>query len=374
MKNAVINIGAIILLLILILGCEPKEILPVDKSSTVNFSLPSAILEEHNSEGIQVWLHLSQAAYEPGEIIIKQINRGDYNPFITIPAISPDGILKLPVAKGSTQIMFRITPVDDQIIKGHQNILFMIDGVKGKLHKGSLDHFELQIKDDELEFKLKSYETEGNAGYYKQEFTYNSIGNLTRVLWKNGRNPSKIGQYQYIYNSLGQLSQIYSEPENRSQILFYEGGKLAKNEKPAFTEDLDFETYAFNSQGNLSAITYKIKRANGNEEILGYREFSYYPNGNVENIDYYEYSSPVEVNLLQRVSYSEYIISVNPLPFYEAIPGLLYQPKLPRKITYEEHGKTIVYHIDHVFLSNGQVSQRIVRGPAGNEITKYEYY
>lgn len=372
MKKSVTKIGSFLLLLFLISGCEP--ILPVDESSTVNFSLPSVILNEHNTEGIWVRLHLSQPAYAPGEVIIKQINRGDYNPFIISPEISQEGIIKIQVAKGSAEIMFKVTPVNDELIKGHQEFLFMIDAVKGRLHKGSLDIFELKIMDDELEFRLKAYETEGKAGYYKQEFTYNSTGNLSRVLWTNGRNPSQIGLFQYIYNPLGQLSQIHSEPRNLSQILHYDGGRLTKIEKHGFTEDLDFETFEYNLNGNLTAIAYKKRSANGNEELLRYRLFSYFQNGNVENIDYYVYTSPVDVELRQRITYADYIVSDNPLPFYDGVPGLLYQPKLPRKITYEEHGQTTVYHIDHVFLGNGQVSQRTLRGPAGNEVTKYEYY
>jgi len=82
----------------------------------------------------------------------------------------------------------------------------------------------------------------------------------------------------------------------------------------------------------------------------------------------------MEVELRKRITYSDYIITDNPLPFYDGIPGLLYISKLRSKITYEENGQANIYHIDHVFLSNSLVSQRTLRGPAGNEVTKYEYY
>jgi hypothetical protein len=374
MKITVLLIEGLLLLLLVLVSCEPPEILPIEKNATVNFSAPSGILEENNTEGITVKLHLSVAAVENGEVSIKQINRGDFNPFSTSPEISPTGIIKLPVRKGNTEINFRIFPIKDEGISGHQEIRFQIEALSSKLVKGSNAFYELMILDNELSGLLRAYETEGSTGYYKQEFTYNPSGNLQSVSWTNSKNQAQSGLYTYLYNEGEQLQQIHSLPENESQKLFYEDGILVKNERHGFTDVLDFETYVFDEKGALAYIAYRKKLPNGNVEMKGYREFIYLSNGNVESIAYFVFNSPVEVVLAQRISYSEYTHYDNPLPYYNGVPGLYYQPNLAGKIIVEEHGQTHTYFMEYTINSKGQVTQRTLSGPIGQELTKYTYY
>jgi len=147
MKKAVLIFEGIFFLLFLFSSCEQKEILPIEKNASVNFSMPSGILEKNNPEGLWIKLHLSRPAYEAGEVSIKQVDRGESNPFNTSPEISPEGIIKIKVPKGSTEIKFKVTPIDDENFDGQQEVLFQIDAVKGKLFKGSLKTFELKIQD-----------------------------------------------------------------------------------------------------------------------------------------------------------------------------------------------------------------------------------
>ncbi|EOZ93625.1 hypothetical protein A33Q_3571 [Indibacter alkaliphilus LW1] len=374
MKKAVLIIEGILFLMFLFSCCEPKEVLPIEKNSSVSFSLPFGILEENNAEGIWVRLHLSQAAYEVGEVKIKQISRDDFNPFTTIPEMRPEGIISLDVPKGSTEIMFKVIPIDDAILTGHKDFTFQIHSVKGKLLVGSLDFFELKFKDDELEGKLKSYETQGAETLYQQQYEYDNRGNIRRVTWKSGINQPQLGQYIYQYNEAGQLKQIFSEPERLTQIFTYSDGFLSMNERPSFSDDLDFETYAFDEHGRPTAISYKSRKPSGYEELLGYRLFSYYPNGNLETMSYFVFISAHEVELRQKVTYSEYKVNDNPLPFFDGVPGLLIQPKLPGEIIWEEMESSTTYFLDYEFQSNGMVSHRTLRGPMGDEITKYYYY
>ncbi|MCC5930720.1 MAG: hypothetical protein JJU28_15860 [Cyclobacteriaceae bacterium] len=374
MRKDILFMAGILLLHITFYACEPGEVLPIEKTSTVNFSTPSGALNENNLDGLWIRLHLSQAAYEDAEVHIQQINRGSFNPFTCIPQISPEGVITIPVIKGSTEIMFKVIPVNDEMLTGHQEIMFQIKSVNGKLYKGSADSFELTILDDELSGKLKASETESATGFYKQEFSYNALGLLESMHWQNGKNPGQLGQYTYTYDPGGHLFKIVSAPENLSEYLHYSAGKLTSREKPANSNALDIEAYGINENGLLESVFYKKRYPNGLEELTGYRLFTYFSNGNVESISWYIYTSAAEVELIQRIEYSNYTLYENPLPYYSDIPGLLYQPKMPGKVVYQEHGTSHTYFMDYAVQGDGKVIQRKLRGPAGEELTKYYYY
>ncbi len=374
MKNCNSFFKSATLALSLLTGCEPNEILPIEKTASINFSAPSGILEENNHDGITVRLTLSRDALENGEASIQQINRGDFNPFITEPAISPTGLIKLKVEKGKTETILKFTPIKDGNLTGHTSFTFQITDLSPNLHKGSNEIFELLFIDQELSGKLKAFETEGQAGYYKQEFSYNTTGKLDQVQWTNSKNQTQMGKHSYKYNEFGELVQIHATPENHSQMLTYENGLLIKNERPSLSEKFEFEVYNYDSNGNLQSITYKIKFASGAEGIVGYRIFSYFPSGNAESIEHYLFTSPVETVMQEKIQYSEYTLYDNPLPNFNNIPGLLYQPKMPGKIVYHQHGQTNTYKLDYEVDGNSRALQRTLHGPGGIEETRYYYH
>lgn len=368
------SLFSLLMLTITMFSCENRnEILPIEKTATVNFSHPSGSVFENNPNGIDIKLHLSIKASENGSITIRLVEGTPGQRFITQPGMDENLKLTLPVIKGSTEVSFKVISVDDQLYNGHLNIRFEIITVNGDLVKGSNNFYDLTIQDNELNGLLKAFETSGN-GSHRKDFEYSHLGKIKRVLWQFNQNQTTLGQYIYLYNDAGKIIRINGDPGSLQQIFYYEDGKLKRNEKSNYNDPLVFDEYSISDDNMLQGVQTYWRMADGSTHLKESTEFTYFSSGSVHTITTYRFEAPVTNVVTKKITFQDYVQRQNPLPDYQDIPGLMIQPYLPQKMIIEEHGTTFSYQFEYKFSENEKLTERKTTGPSGIETTKYSYY
>ena len=356
-----------------IVSCDNKEVLPVFKTPVVNFAAPQATVYENDFVGIDIKINLTVPAQQDGTLRVKIQNSPTSLPFAGQPAFDQMNELTIQIPKGSTEASFKIIPIDDNLSLGHKDFRFEIFALSDGLIKGSNNFFDLTILDNESLGLLKSIETTG-MGYHKREYEYNHLGNYKRVLFRHNENQPQLAQNIYQYNDAGKIFKINGGMGQPQQQFLYEDGKLKKVEKTNYNDFLEVDEFETNESGKIQAIKHYRRLPNGEMGLLGYTSFTYFGGGSVQSITEYAFRSHVEYEITKKITYETYNMEHNPLPFYNEIPGVLFQPTLPLKMKIEENGNVFTYQFTYTFDNSGKVTERKVTGPSGIETTKYTYY
>ncbi|MCC5937118.1 MAG: hypothetical protein JJU34_07540 [Lunatimonas sp.] len=352
---------------------ERQDTLPIEKTASVGFAQPNINLYENASEGIDVNVQLTVPASKAGSIDIQVIDGQPTHRIMTDPPLSENGKLTLPVAVGSTEVSFKVVPVDDHLFNGNQEATFQILALTGDLEKGSNLFATVLLIDNELSGSLRYFESDG-MGFHRQSYEYSHLGNLNKIGWLSIRNLTTEGEYRYVYDDFGRIIRINGEPGNYRQIFSYENGKLKRNERLDSSGTLEVDEYNVEDDGILTGIQHYRRLPDGTTAMNAYTVFTYFSSGSVHTITTYAFEAPVTYAVTKKITYTDYLQKTNPLAHFQDIPGLLIQPLLPQKMIIEEHGTTFTYQFEYEFTDSDLVRQRRTRGPSGLETTNYFYY
>lgn len=359
---------------LVILSCDDnREVMPIFKTPIVNFAAPEATVHENDFVGIDIKINLTVPAQQAETLKIKIQNDQGTLPFVAQPAINQMNELTLEIPKGSTEVSFKVIPIDDNLSLGHKDFRFEISGLSEGLLKGFNIYFDLRILDNETLHLIKSTETTG-MGYHKREYEYNHFGSYQRILFRNHENQSQLAQNMYQYNNAGKIFRINGGMGQPQQHFIYENGNLKKVERTNYNDFLEIDEFEMDETGRIQAIKHTRQLPSGEHVLLGYKAFTYFSSGNVQSITDYEFRSHVEYAITKKITYESYNMVDNPLPFYNEIPGLILQPTLPVKMIIEEFGQAFTYQFNYIIDDTGKVIERKVTGPSGIEITQYSYY
>ncbi|WP_373494860.1 hypothetical protein [Aquiflexum sp.] len=357
-----------------IFSCDyNKEVLPVFKTPVVNFAAPQAAVYENDFVGIDIKINLTVPAPQAETLKVKIQNDHATLPFVSQPAFNQMNELTLEIPKGSIEASFKIIPIDDNLSLGHKDFRFEIFALSDGLIKGSNYYFDLTILDNESLGLLKSIETTG-TGYHKREYEYNHLGSYKRVLFRHNVNQPLLAQFIYQYNDEGKIFRINGDVGQPQQHFFYEDGILKKVERTNYNDFLEIDEFETDESGKIQTLKHYRKLPSGELGLSGYTLFTYLSGGSVQSITEYAYRSPVEWEIVKKITYETYTMKINPLPYYNEIPGVLLQPTLPLKMKIEENGQVFTYQFTYTFDNTGKVTERKVTGPSGIETTKYLYY
>lgn len=370
------------LLMFILAGCNVEEeqpnIAPSDYSE-LNFEESNGILLENQTEGKHIFLLLSHPAKAKGSIILTMTKEGPQDrPFILSPNIGPQNTIELYVKKGADRVSFKVVPNNDQLAIGHHTIKFDVIATTGPLLAGQSKKHELKLKDDELIGKIKSFET--IKGSWKESRTYNinAIGQMTRET-RVIENPSTtLSSYEYRYNGSKQLIGIsidFLNPESRRFISYsYTSNRISKAATVVMDLVTAYSDFYYHPDGRLDRENYYENNASGGHVLKKFNLFEYFPDGNIKTFTSYTAEGTYLV-VSKKVSFGQYLNKPNPLPFYfDVIPGLNIQQKLPQQMTIEEGGQTTNYNLTYTFDQMNYPLSRTSNGPGGVEITSYQYH
>lgn len=133
------------LCLIALLSCD-DEIDNVVPQVVVQFQHLNQTLREDSNEGYNVLLLLNQAAAVNGTVTLT-MSENMHHRVQTNPAHN-NGMITLPVTKGSSQLHFEVSAVNNTLTEGNQTITFSIQATQGFI-SGDKKAFELLIEEDD---------------------------------------------------------------------------------------------------------------------------------------------------------------------------------------------------------------------------------
>ncbi len=131
--------------IIILLSCH-DEIDKVTPQVVVQFQQLNQTLREDSNEGYNVLLILDQAAAANGMVTLT-MPENMHHRVQTSPAHN-NGVITLAVIKGSSQLQFGVSAVNNTLKEGNQMIPFSINATEGFI-PGNKKTFELLIEDDD---------------------------------------------------------------------------------------------------------------------------------------------------------------------------------------------------------------------------------
>jgi hypothetical protein len=170
----------------------------------VNFATLEATVYENDFVGIVIKITLTVPAQQAETLKVKIQNDNTTLPFIGQPAYDQMNELTIQIPKGSTEVSFKVIPIDDNLSLRHRDFRFEIFSLSEGLLKGFNIYFDLRILDNETLGLIKSIETTG-MGYHKREYEYTHFGSYQRILFRNHENQSQLAQNMYQYNDAGKM-------------------------------------------------------------------------------------------------------------------------------------------------------------------------
>jgi len=379
MKKIVPAIEALLIAMLLFSCTDQNDTVPVPPildNPVVNLEESTYSLLENNVQGIIVPIKLSNPAIEDSEIILQQ-NGGspETNTFTALPILDENQQIKITVKKGMLVANLKFFPINDAVINGpeHRKYSFEIIGTSSKLVKGDRLVFELELVDDELMGKLKSFETIGQWKE-KRTFDYTYFGEINRLLWETETPNKTIGSFTYNYDDSKKLVAKNELPGNTTYTYTYAQDKIVKTEKVRGGNLLSYSLFDYDSQGQLREEIFYDRDVHGEMVLRSRNLYTYFANGNVHTISRKIPAGPADWQLITKFTFENYSDKANPVPYFDVVPGINIQPNLPGKLTIEEQNSTNIYTFNYSFNSEGKVISRSQIGSLGSEISHYSYF
>ncbi len=349
-------------------------ILDDEVSTVANFASDAGTVLENKPEGVTVNIFLSAAATHTGKLIIQQSGASGNSAFIAEPAFNPNGILELTVPAGATAASFKIVPVDNPLLTGHQTAVFTVLDATGGVIRGEQISFELTVLDDELVSKPKSYETTGGGWRSKKTYEYDQTGRVAKVHWETETPGWRNGTETYYYGSNDRIERINRYP-NHDEYFFWENGRIVRSENIENGIKKSYTLYDYDPAGNIGGKTDFHRQANGEYKQGFIFVYLYTTDGNIyKQLVYNLGADPENPELISTRSYEHYLQQTNPFPTFEVIPNVNGQPNLPQTYRLEENGVNLLYNFTYEFREDGSPTKRTATGPSGSESTTYQYY
>ena len=132
----------------------------------INFESDISILENSAAQTIEIIF--DAPAIANGEINVK-FTADEGLSYVVEPALVND-MLKLNVLKDQESASFKVKISDDDVIKGHKNLDLTLNSVSSGFTIGDIKTISVEVEDDELVGKPKSFSGAGiKHEYYYQE-------------------------------------------------------------------------------------------------------------------------------------------------------------------------------------------------------------
>lgn len=339
---------------------EPVEAVePVDVSFTGDKSFTE------NSASNEIRIEFSKAAVQSGKIVVRTNGNPD-GFFNTVPALINNEI-ELSVNEGDRSVVFSFEPVNNAELNGHHAITFELKSVSDGFAISSLNDIQIELLDDELMGKPKSWETGTGIWRMKKTLEYDTQGKISKVNWENENPGFSSGTDTYFYNDEEQIIRInYSA--NVDKHFYWENGKIIRSEQIEQGVKKRYEEYTYNAAGAIQSVTFYtlnlIGQYTGSTQV-----FEYSTDGNLNKQIWY---STTDVNgyIYSRRTFDAYIDKSNPFPMVDLLPNIKMQITLPGHVLIQENAMDLNYNFTYEFDAEGRVSRRITNG----ETTVYTYY
>jgi hypothetical protein len=344
------------------------EIIP----TPVNYSSVQASVSENSEGAYEVTILLSEAAQASGSVEVAVNADETEGAYFSTDPLRVGGKILLPVAKGSTEVSFKVIPVNNTKLNGNKAASFSIVNATGAVTLGESLTFALTIVDDELAFKPLSSETAGIAPS-KRTYEYNVDGLVSKVTWE-ARSIHGItqGTDTYFYED-GKITRV---EKSIGLILKYtwDDDRIVKMEQMNDENVMQYSVYTYDETGAVERTDNFLRQPAGDYALASYSLYSYHGDGNIHQIKNY---FPVEDEFVlnSTFTYREYIDGHNTFPLVSILPNQTVQTKLPTYYSHQTQSSFLEYAIAYELTPEGYPTKREISGPpAGAGVTTFSYY
>ncbi len=340
-----------------------------------NFALSSGSLAENKQGGLDVAIHFPAPAPAEGRVIVQASGLPEGEGLLSIePAPNAGRQIELDVPFGATSVSFALYPVDDASANGNKAVAFTIVEAEGGVVKGTELSFDLTVIDDELAARAKSYESAGNGWRFKRTYEYDGAGRVSKVHWENETPFLTRGTDTYYYALSGLIERVNYSPGD-DEYFYEENGRIVRSEKIVNGQRTAYSEYDYDEAGNVAGqADYHLQPTGEYSQSLVYA-YLYFDGGDLyKQLTYIPAAGSGELLLISTRTYDGYSNIANPFPSVEIIPGISAQRHLPGTFRLEENGSDFLYFFSYEYREDGLPKRRTASGPAGTEVTVYEYY
>lgn len=359
-------------LLVLLASCStddesipPQEPAPQPSNSAVEFGDDITLFE--NSGSLEVKLEFSKPAIKDGLIQIAIAIPEGLN-FYTMPSAA-NKIITINVEKGDSYTSFSIVPENDNVIKGMKDILFDLNAVSEGFIMGEKKTLAVELIDDELHGKPKSFETITVNWKVKNTYTYTPEGRIHKIEWRK-ETPNLLTGTETYYYSYGKIARInYSE--NHDEYFYWDGDIIRSSEIIQNGIKTSFSEYNYNEEGNIGSKHVYYQDPNGGYKESFVYSYLYFPDGNLRlQITFIPDNSIDGYAVISQRYHDNYLDKPNWFPVNEIVPSLVAQKNLPGSYRILENGVDLSYSFTYQFDTEGKAVKRETNG----ETTTYTYY
>lgn len=350
------------------------EITDDEAPVTPSFAADRETIREDDEEGISAAINFSSAIPGTGKIIIEQTTTSGNTSFTILPPPGNDGKLVLEAPLGATGAGFKILPLNDNIITGHDTVEFRISRVEGALIEGNENSFIVTILDDELVSKPRGYENSGGGWSSREIYEYDEAGRIHKVIWETKTPGTRNGVRTYYYDQNGLIQRINHYP-NHDEYFFTGNGKIVRSEVIENSEKKSYILYNYDDEGNVAGKEEWFLQPSGHFKREFILVFLYFTEGDIyKQLTYHDADEAEEPVLVSTRTYDGYLDKPNPFPMTEIFPNEVIQRRLPTVYRIQEGNADLTYTLSYEFRNDGLPVKRHASGPKGSEVVVFLYY
>ena len=336
-------------------------------SNPVAINLVEDFSHLENAEAVEITLNLEIPAFRTGQVTIR-IAADDGLQFHTVPA-AINGFLTLQIAEEAETVAFTLVPQDDDLIGGMKHVDFTISSASEGFAIGERGSVSVEIIDDELQGKPRSYQSSGGGWKSSKTYLYRPDGQIDRVEWETETPGLRRGTDTYYYED-GKISRI-NYHDGRDEYFYWDNGRLATSEVIDQGVRKSYDVYAYDEAGNIGGKQQFDLQGSGEYTLSHVFVNLFFTDGNLyRQLTYIPVDTPEEYELISTRTYENYLDKPNMFPVVEVVPTVQAQHNLPGSYRVEENGADLQYVFSYEYDTEGRAVRRTTQG----EETTYSYY
>lgn len=287
---------------------------------------------------------------------------------IDIPDISNSGKIDISIVKGATSAKLIVEIVDNEKVNDQRVITINIEEVSEGFEIGLKKTLTLELIDDEMYGKLKSFSSTYGITSSNRSIEYDEFGRIHKVNWENRGIHVQSGTDTYSYEN-GQLSSIHFSDVLHEKF-FWENGKIAKSERFQSGVKQSYFIYSYDGAGNIGEEATFSLQSDGSYLMSVVFVYLYFTDGNLNKILTYV---PEEEGFkwISTRTYDDYINKPNSNP-YEVVPTISAQNKLPGFYKIETETSSVQNTYNYDFDEAGMLVKRSIIETG--EIAEYQHH
>lgn len=359
------------------LGTKQNMVITITDDETppntiINFDLVEGTIIESNS--MLITLKLSEPATRSSVATLLFTQQENSQQFSTIPAMNVDNTLNLPVPIGSEEVSFIINITDDAFFHTHDILTIEIQSVNDGLEKGENDSTVIQLLDNELLGRPKSYLNQGGIWSFENTYEYDLQGRISKIHWVKNTPTTTTGTTTYYYADNGLIERINTH-SNEDEYFYQVNGKIVKSEMIENGVLLSYKMYDYDTQGNVAGFAEYHRLDDGSYTSTNIVLYLYYQDNNLyKQMIFTPGEGEAEPILSVERTYHSYGSETNEWATLEVIPGFRTQRNLPASVVMKENDVEIVYQMSYSFDDQGKLTGRASASQYGLETVSYTYY